>query len=56
MLILFCLLCLFFLLFILITKFWMKITGLKSSILENYQLKDIIKYQNTIQDKKQDKK
>jgi exonuclease III len=37
---------------ILITKFWIKITGIKTSILQNYQLNDIIEYQNTIQDKK----
>ena len=37
---------------VLITKFWIKITGITSSILQNYQLNDIIEYQNTIQDNK----
>ena len=32
---------------VLITKFWIKITGVTSSILQNYQLNDIIECQNT---------
>lgn len=35
---------------IFITKFWIKITGLKSSILQNYQLNNILECQNRIQD------
>ena len=37
---------------VLITKFWIKITGVTSSILQNYQLNDIIECQNTKDNKK----
>ena len=43
--------CLFIIL-VLITKFWIRISGLKNSIFQNYQLNDIIEYQNRIQDNK----
>lgn len=41
-----------FIIFVLITKFWIKISGLNNSILQNYQLNDIIEYQSTIQNNK----
>lgn len=37
--------CLFFI-FVLLIKFWIKLTGLKSSLLQNYQLNDVIEIQN----------
>ena len=50
MLIIFIIIFTLILILILITKFWIKITGIKSSILEKYQLNDILEYKNMIQD------